>query len=405
MILEHFRGEEGKMLTLDLPTVARRWSFSKRGVRRTTRCAVHCDPLENRHLLSVGQTGAAVNLAVRAAAPGAQVATSPAAAAVASSDSSNVTEFGTPAGVSSAQVANLLNEVAFAPTPVNLSTGTVATTAPLTTNPAINVTGVNLTLTNLSVTWLNPDDTSVASAIIDDQVDSDAYLVPSTTELLEGYLGEKVGTPVTLWNTKGLMVSNPQAPAPPVNPVGRNPVSNRGQSFRSLPDHNPVNSPTPDFSEPPGPAEPAKGPQAQPVPQSGQAQPRDNTRQRAPDGNQIRPQGPVPQPAPKGGQAPPRDTVPQPPPEGKGQQAPPKGAAPDRPVLPPVSDPDADAAPGQPSDTDTSSSFSVIFGTAMMATGGFRLTMRQADRSQGRSVPRWLGSERPARRKRRPTPR
>ena len=91
-------------------------------------------------------------------------------------------------------------------------------------------------------------------------------------------------------------------------------------------------------------------------------------------------------------------------------QAPPD-AAPARP-LPPVSDPNVDAAldltddrlltrsrdgegsqaDEQFSSTNTSWSFSVIFGAAAVAVGGYHLALREADRSQGRSIPRWLAN-------------
>ena len=87
--------------------------------------------------------------------------------------------------------------------------------------------------------------------------------------------------------------------------------------------------------------------------------------------------------------------------------------------LPPISDPNVDAAldltdarvltrsrdgdGSQPDDqfssTNTSWSFSAIFGAAAVATGGYHLAMREADRFRGRWIPRWVGAERPTKRK------
>ena len=123
-----------------------------------------------------------------------------------------------------------------------------------------------------------------------------------------------------------------------------------------------------DFVEPFGPVPPVEAPQAQPAPQGEQAP--------APDDAQIRP-------------------------------------------LPPISDPDVDAAldmtdgriltrsrdagsseaDDQLSSTNTSWSFSAIFGAAAVASAGYHLAIREADRFRGRWIPRWVGAERPTKRK------
>jgi hypothetical protein len=51
------------------------------------------------------------------------------------------------------------------------------------------------------------------------------------------------------------------------------------------------------------------------------------------------------------------------------------------------------------SSTNTSWSFSALFGAAVVAAGGYHLAMRERDRFQGRSIPRWMGAERPNKRK------
>jgi hypothetical protein len=50
-------------------------------------------------------------------------------------------------------------------------------------------------------------------------------------------------------------------------------------------------------------------------------------------------------------------------------------------------------------DARTSFSLSALFGAVTVATGGFHLALREADRFRGRWVPRWVGAERPTKRK------
>jgi hypothetical protein len=42
---------------------------------------------------------------------------------------------------------------------------------------------------------------------------------------------------------------------------------------------------------------------------------------------------------------------------------------------------------------------STVFGTAVIAAGGYHLVMRESDRFSGKAVPRWVGADRPTRRK------
>jgi len=88
--------------------------------------------------------------------------------------------------------------------------------------------------------------------------------------------------------------------------------------------------------------------------------------------------------------------------------------------LPAISDPDIDAAleltdariltrsrdDAAPSSDDhvvdqsnTHWSLSALFGAAAVATGGYHLVLRESDRFRGRSIPRWVGAERPTKRK------
>ena len=62
---------------------------------------------------------------------------------------------------------------------------------------------------------------------------------------------------------------------------------------------------------------------------------------------------------------------------------------------------DADSTDSQTENlsTDTSWSFSAIFGAAAIAAGGYHLAMRESDRFRGRWIPRWVGAERPTKKK------
>lgn len=62
---------------------------------------------------------------------------------------------------------------------------------------------------------------------------------------------------------------------------------------------------------------------------------------------------------------------------------------------------DADSSDTQTENlsTDTSWSFSAIFGAAAIAAGGYHLAMRESDRFRGRWIPRWVGAERPTKKK------
>ena len=166
------------------------------------RLAPRCENLESRQLLSIGQTNHAAGVVASPSVPGAQVASPPTASSVpGSSDSSSATNFGTPGGLNDGQVGFLLNEFVEL---VDTATPSAATLATLAANPAVDQIEVNLALTNLPVTVLNPVETSVAAAVTDTQVDADAYLVPSTTELLEGYLG----VPIAPASQVGFMFSD-----------------------------------------------------------------------------------------------------------------------------------------------------------------------------------------------------
>lgn len=426
------------MQTLTLPTPALRWSLTQRHGRRTTRFALHCDPLENRQLLSAGQSvlpGAGALMGP--AALGVPVAAAPTAASgVAVSAGSNIAnKFGTPAPVSLGQAGFLLDELPNAATSQAALAGIVATTALLNTNPQVsNVTGINLTLTNLSVSALNPDTTSVSAAIIDEQTDSDAFLVPSSMDLLDDHLGVSElpsVIPRVNTNSPGTSNTNTGLSGPSVASLGRNPVPGRGQSFVQAMSLSRGSSTT-DDNELDQPGGPDGAPAGEPAPAGGQGTAPATAPQTGGEGAQTPAQGAAKQPVQPAGQNAPSATTPQPAPQGG--QNPGAGAAPaEAPQdgqdaessaasgmalldsLPPISDAVVDAAldltdvrvltrsrdgnasrpDDQPVDTDSSRSFSVVFGAAVVAAGGYHLVLRKQDRSQGRSIPRWQGAERP----------
>ncbi len=323
--------------------------------------------------------------------PGAQVASPPTASSVpGSSDSSSAANLGTPGGLNDGQVGFLLNEFVEL---VDTATPSAATLATLAANPAVDQIEVNLPLTNLPVTVLNPVETSVAAAVTDAQVDADAYLVPSTTELLEGYLGVPIapasqvgfmfsdllgaGTApnVTTTNAHSTVLFNPEAPDWSVTHVGRNLVSTRGQSAPRELSVYPQSSPSDD--EPLELGAPAE------APPGGQAPAPANAPQPAPPGGQAPAPEEPPQPA---GQTPAPGAAPKVVPPGENAPAPETAPAHS---LPPLSDAAIDAAldlidarvltrssdgdASQPDDplprTDTSRSLSVVFAASVVASG------------------------------------
>jgi hypothetical protein len=400
-----------EMRTFEVPTPTRRRSATQHRARRTARFAPRCEHLESLQLLSIGQAGTAAGVLASLSVPVAQVASPPAASSIGvSSASSSAPKFGTPGGLNDGQVGFLLNEFQV----VDTATQSTAILATLEANPFSDEIEVNLALTNLSVTVLNPVDTSVAAAITDTQVDADAFLVPSTTELLQGFLGvrtapaSQVGfmfsdllgagtTPnVTTTNAQSTVISNTSAPGSSVTNPGPNHVSSLGQSIPWEFSIYPQSSSSDDV--PIEPAAPAEARQAQPAPPGGQAP--------APKSE--------PQPAPPGGQAPAPKSEPQPAPPREGDPA--REPAKARP-LSPVSNSDIDAAldltdlrdftrsrdgdAPHPDDAlsriDTSRSLSVFFGVAMVASGGYHSAMRTGDRfrSRGHLLLRRSGAERP----------
>jgi hypothetical protein len=393
------------MWSFAIPVPYRRWTACRQGKRRTIRPVLRCDSLESRHLLSIGQSGGAALVSPSPDVRAAQVFSPLVASNVklsVSSGSSIANQIGAAGGADSAQVG-LLDGLT---NPATAVTGLIATTAVLTTNPQSNLLGTNLTLTDLSVSVLNPPDMiTSATATIDTQVDSDAFLVPSTTDLLDDHLGKISGPAATLLgmpgadNTAGSQGSGSQGAqgsGPSVDSLGPNTVSSVGQSAPPGFRISTLSSPLGESFEPVQPGAPAVRPAApttvpQPAPPAGEA----------PE------PAPAPRPAPPDGQPPAPAASPSP--AQSGEQIPAQETA-QAPQFSPVGRWDIDAAleltdvraltrsregnKAQLDDpltrADTSQRLAACFAAAMVAWGGYRRMMHDDDRNrwQGRSISR-----------------
>jgi hypothetical protein len=407
------------MRTASVPTPSRHWGALDRRARRPLRFEAREEYLESRQLLSAVQTGVAHDVPTIPPVASAAALTPPVAlGAAVSGDLGAAASSRAPGRPNAGQAGSVSNELS------NLaasSAGTVATLAAIASNPAVDETGVNLTLTNLAVTWLNPVMTSSTGGIIDTQVDSDAYLVPSTTDQLEEYLGERaapasehgsmfsdLGDPgarpvpsIMQPTTTSAVISNPAIPAPVAN-SGRSHVSNLGQSAPKASSVAPLNSRPDEFVEILEPSFPPEAPQAQPgLP-----------------GTQSPASDVAPETVPPAGEAPVPDTAPEAAPQGGQTSAP--GITLTRPD-PPMSDSGFDAAlelidarvvtrsrdgdHSQPAETlslaDPARCLSVFFAATLLGSGGYHLALHNTNRprSRGRLILHCPGPEPSIRRK------
>jgi hypothetical protein len=390
-----------------IPVPNRRWTACRHGERPTIRPFLHCDLLESRHLLSIGQVGAAALVPPSPDVPAAQVSSPLVASNVNASVSSessiaNQTQLGTAGGADSAQVGLLITN------PATATAGLIATTATLTTNPQSNVLGANSTLTNLSVSVLNPDDTSTEAAIIDTQVDSDAFLVPSATDLLDDHLGKVFNPAATVsgmlgaGNSSGSQGSHGSSSS--VVSSGPNAVSSLGQSAPPGLRISTLSSPSGESGEPVQPGAPTAQPAAPTtVPQP--AQPAGKAPEPAPAPQPAQPAGKAPEPAPAPQPAPPdgKPAAPaaSPSPDQSGEQIPAQETA-QAPQFSPVGRWDIDAVleltdvraltrsregnKAQLDDpltrADTSQRLAACFAAVMVAWGGYRRMMQNDDRNR-----------------------
>jgi hypothetical protein len=387
-----------------IPVPNRRWTTCRHGKRPTIRPGLRCDLLESRQLLSIGQSGAAALVPPSPDVPLAQVSSPLVASNVNTSVSSeasiaNQNQLSTAGGADSAQVGLLITN------PATATAGLIATTATLTTNPQSNVLGANSTLTNLSVSVLNPADTSTEAAIIDTQVDSDAFLVPSATDLLDDHLGKVFDPAATFSGMRGAGSSSgsqgpgSQGSSSSAFSSGPSAVSNFGRSAPPGFKISTLSSPSGESGEPvqPGAGIPAAQPAAPTtVPQP--AQPAGKTPEPAPAPQPAQPAGKAPEPAPAPQPAPP-DGKPaaSPSPDQSGEPIPAQA-----PQFSPVGRRDIDAVleltdvraltrsregnMAQLDDlltrADTSQRLVACFAAAMVAWGGYRRMMHNDDRNR-----------------------
>jgi hypothetical protein len=306
---------------------------------------------------------------------------------------------GTAGGADSAQVGLLITN------PATATAGLIATTATLTTNPQSNALGANSTLTNLSVSVLNPDDTSTEAAIIDTQVDSDAFLVPSATDLLDDHLGRVFDPAATVsgmrgaGNSSGSQGPGSQGSGSSAFSSGPSAVSNFGQSAQPGFKISTLSSPSGESVEPVQPGAPTAQPAAPTaVPQP--AQPAGKAPEPAPAPQPAQPAGKVLEPAPAPQPAPPDEPpapAASPSPDQSGEPIPAQA-----PQFSPVGRWDIDAVleltdvraltrsregnKAQLDDpltrADTSQRLAACFAAVMVAWGGYRRMMHNDDRNR-----------------------
>jgi hypothetical protein len=356
----------------------RRRGDSERRSRRPTRFALHCESLENRQLLSIGQTGLAAGLLVNPSVTSAQISISaPASSVVPAGAVSIEINIGTLAGLNQVEIFVAGGGPTFAPTSTASAGNGGSAVGTLSGSSGNSVTGLTLTsatTSSPSITPLNPNATSSTATSTNAATATTGgqpiYVVPPPLAPAVVHLGASTA-PATSQSNSTLMSNLDELP-PSSSRFGQGDVFEARPLFPAKVAAQAQSSSLIDFIEPFRPIAPAEVPQAQPAP--------------------------------------------------KGEQAPAPAPAPDAATLrtlPPLSQPDVDAALGltdarvltrsrdgdaaQPDDglssVNTSWSLSAVFGAAAVAAGGYHLAMREADRFRGRWVPRWQGAERPNKRK------
>ena len=361
-----------------LSTPPRRLGFSVRRTRRTTRFALACESLESRQLLSVGNTGLVPAAVPALGVPHVQVAAAP----------PNFSSIGS-TGLSPGQVGALsaVNQssiviVVVGVLPFSFNSGSIlAQTSSsglggsgsgmgaLTGNTGNSTSGNTLTTgstSGLSITPLNPNVTSSTNTPGGPPV----LLIPPPLPPLVVHLTASTTPATNQSNSTLLSIADEQ---PPTNThFGQGSDSEIRHAVTEMVGADSTSNSLIDFVEPYRAVDPA------PAQAVDQAQP--GAGDKAP--------APAPDPA---------------------------NARP----LPPISDPDIDAAldlsdariltrsrdnAASRSDDNvdqgnTHWSLSALFGAAAVATGGYHLVLRESDRLRGRWIPRWAGAERPTKRK------
>jgi hypothetical protein len=328
------------------------------------RFALNCEYLESRQLLSVGQSGLAAGMLANPSAVSAQIFI-PATVSNFAPPSFFLIEieFGTFGGLNQIQTTSFGSSPLFAPTPGS-PLGALGGSSGNSSNSQTGL-GLNVgTTTNPSITPLNPSATSITNV-----GGATVFVVPPPLAPLPVvHLGTS-SVPATT-QSNSTMISNIDE-MPPMTRFGQGDVSVGPRLSLEKLDSTTQRFSLMDYVEPYRVIAPVAAPEAQP------AQP--------------------------------------------GERAPVPDAANPR-SLPAIINPEIDAAldltdarvltqsrdgdTAQPNDelsqsnTNTSWSLSAIFGAAAVATAGYHLVIREADRFRGRSIPRWVGAERPTRRKR-----
>lgn len=359
------------MSTLARSFSLRRGRASVRHTRRTTRLAPRCESLENRQLLSIGQPGLASGVLASPLFANPHLFSPVAVSNFVAPSSFNIEiQFGSFGGQTQIEVFFFGGGTLFSPTPASSpggggavsSLGTLGGSSGGSGNVSgsgSSSTGVGLvtaSTSNPSITPLNP---SAASAT--NTPSAPVYVVPPPVALPAVHLGSSAA-PATA-QSNSTMISNLDE-QPPVTRFGQGDIFDSRQLFTEKHDVKPQSSSLIDYIEPFRAIVPASAPAAEPAPQ--------------------------------------------------GQPAPAPDAA-KTPLVPAISDPSVDAAldltdgrvltrsrdgeaaqaGDQVENANTSWSLSAIFGAAVVAAGGYNLVLRDKDRVRGRSIPRWLGAERP----------
>jgi hypothetical protein len=383
------------------PAYERSKTSNRQTARRTRRFALCCELLESRQLLSVGQAslsaGAAMNLST--ATPQTSV---PAAVAVSvPSGLSNNTEFGfatsgnlSPTGsLGTANPTNSANASIFTEANVNGSS----------VNSGDNAPGLALD-SNLAVSPLNPNNTSIAESTRELEPDQTNFIIPPPTLIVASVQLGGSSSPATAilagsntTNSSAITLALPAQPTStgqlsPSQIIQRGSVSLEGLSVIEQPE------PGPQILEPAPAPVPADAPNAQPQPD--------------PTVNPPTSQPPAPVNGPEG------QPQPAPPATDTPSQAEQRATTPDdtkAQTLPVTHESEVDAgldptnarpltrlradkvvyADDKVAASDTSRSFSVVFGAVTVAMGGYNFAAREANRFNGRWTPRWVGIERP----------
>ena len=383
------------------PAYERSKTSNRHPTRRTRRFALCCELLESRQLLSVGQAslsaGAAMNLST--ATP--QTSVPAAVAGSVPSGLSNNTEFGfaTSGSLSSTGSLGTAN-------PTNSANASIFTEANVngsSVNSGDNAPGLALD-SNLAVSPLNPNNTSIAESTRELEPDQTNFIVPPPTLIVASVQLGGSSSPATAisagsntTNSSAITLALPAQPTSagqlsPSQIIQRGSVSLEGLSVIEQPE------PGPQILEPAPAPVPADAPNAQPQPD--------------PTVNPPTNQPPAPVNGPEG------QPQPAPPATDTSSQAEQRATTPDDTkvqTLPLTHESEVDAgldptnarpltrlradkviyADDKVAASDTSCSFSVVFGAVTVAMGGYNLAAREANRFKGRWIPRWVGIERP----------